>query len=104
MRCPERTPLVVATLWGRYMPLSLRSSQQTRMSLSKSPNKAFYRAFGLVVASLFVGILVLALLVTTSGPRVRHVVEQSITPNGIASVNQGLTVVFDRPIESSDFQ
>jgi hypothetical protein len=76
------------------------------MSPSKSPNKSFYRAFGIVVGGLSVGILILALLVTTSGPRVRHVVVQSPGANGgVASVNQGLTVVFDRPIESSsDFE
>lgn len=81
------------------------------MSLSKSPgkppnNKSFYRAFGIVVGGLSVGILILALLVSTSGPRVRHVVVQSPGANGgVSSVNQGLSVVFDRPIESSsDFE
>jgi hypothetical protein len=80
------------------------------MSPSKSPNnnnnnnKAFYMSFGLAVGALSVGILALGLLVTTSGPRVRHVVEQSITANGIASVNQALTVVFDRPIKTSDYE
>src|SRR3954468_2718784 len=73
-------------------------------------DKAFYRAFGLVVATLSVGIVVLGLLVSSSGPRVRHVVEQSIRANGGipgGGINQeGLSVVFDRPIESttSDFQ
>ena len=74
------------------------------MLLSKSPNKAFYRAFGLVIALLIIGILVLALLVTTNGPRVRHVVLQSPKGGGVSSVNQALTVVFDRPIESDDFE
>jgi hypothetical protein len=75
------------------------------MSLSKSPNKAFYRAFGLVVAALIIAILVLALLVTSSGPRVRHVVVQSLTGgDGVATANQALSVDFDRPIQSSDFQ
>jgi hypothetical protein len=74
------------------------------MSLSKSPNKAFYWAFGLVVAILSVGIVVLALLVTTSGPRVRNVVVQSFRGDDVASVNQALTVVFDRPIQSTDFE
>lgn len=76
------------------------------MSPSTSPtsNRAFYAAFGVVIAALSAGILVLAVLVTTSGPRVRHVVEQSLTGNGLASVNQTLTVVFDRPIESEDFE
>ncbi|MDX6382220.1 MAG: hypothetical protein QOI57_3244, partial [Rubrobacteraceae bacterium] len=76
------------------------------MSPSKSPNnnKAFYMSFGLVVGALSVGILALGLLVTTSGPRVRHVVEQSTTANGIASVNQALTIVFDRPIKTSDYE
>jgi hypothetical protein len=73
------------------------------MSLSKSPNKAFYRAFGLVVAGLSIGVLILALLVTTSGPRVRQVIAQNRSGDDIASVNQGLTVVFDRPIKSTDF-
>ena len=76
------------------------------MSPSKSPNKSFYRAFGIVVGGLSVGILILALLVSTSGPRVRHVEVQSPAANGsIASVNQGLSVVFDRAIaSSSDFE
>jgi hypothetical protein len=75
------------------------------MSHSKSPdNKAFYWAFGVVVAGLSVGILVLAVLVTTSGPRVRNVVVQSYRGDDVASANQALTVVFDRPIESTDFE
>ena len=71
------------------------------MSPNKSPNRAFYRALGLVIAGLSIGILVLALLVTTSGPRVRDVVVQNSSGNSIASVDQGLNVVFDRPITSS---
>jgi len=74
------------------------------MSPKTSPNKAFYGAFWFVVAALSVGILILALLVTTSGPRVRQVVAQNPRGEGLASVNQALTVSFDRPIESSDYQ
>jgi hypothetical protein len=75
------------------------------MSHSKSPdNKAFYWAFGVVVAALSVGIVVLAVLVTTSGPRVRNVVVQSLRGDDVASANQALTVVFDRPVESTDFE
>jgi len=70
---------------------------------SKSPNKVFYGALGVVVAGLLVGILVLALLVTTSGPWVRQVVVQNSSGAGAASVDQGLTVLFDRPITSTDF-
>lgn len=74
------------------------------MSFSKSPNKVFYRAFGLVIAGLSIGILVLALLVSTSGPWVRQVVVQNSSGSGgIATVDQGLSIVFDRPIQSSDF-
>lgn len=71
---------------------------------SKSPNKAFYRAFGLVIAALSVGIAILALMVTTSGPWVRQVVVQNLSSDGDAAsiVDQGLTVVFDRPIESTE--
>ena len=47
--------------------------------------------------------MVLALLVTTSGPRVRQVVVQNLSGDEAASTNQGLTVVFDRPIEGDDF-
>jgi Bacterial Ig-like domain len=74
------------------------------MSTSPSPNKAFYRVLVLVVGGLSVSILVLALLVTTSGPRVRHVAVQNQSGDEIASVGQGLTVVFDRPIEGTDFE
>jgi len=74
------------------------------MSTSPSPNKAFYRALVLVIGGLSVGILVLALLVATSGPRVRHVAVQNQSGDRIASVGQGLTVVFDRPIEGTDFE
>lgn len=74
------------------------------MSTSAPPNKVFRWAFGLVAAGLVVGILVLALLVTTSGPRVRDVVVQNESDYGIASVNQGLTLVFDRPVEGDDFE
>ncbi len=76
------------------------------MSTSAASNKAFYKAFGVVVGALSVGIVVLALLVTTSGPWVRQVVVQNPSSGGgdAASVNQGLTVVFDRPINSgADF-
>ena len=51
----------------------------------------------MVVGVLSVGILVLALLVTTSGPQVRHVKVQKESGGDIASVGQGLTVAFDRP-------
>src|SRR5438270_12235573 len=76
------------------------------MSPSKSSNeKAFYMAFVLVVAALCIAILAFGLLVSNSGPRVRHVVEHSINPNGLPTVNQALTIVFDRPITtSSDLQ
>jgi hypothetical protein len=74
------------------------------MSTDTPPNKAFYRALVLVIGGLSVGILVLALLVTTSGPRVRHVAVQSQSGDEIDSVAQGLTVVFDRPIEGTDFE
>jgi hypothetical protein len=73
------------------------------MSLSKSPNKTLYGALGVVIAGLSVGILVLALLVTTSGPWVRQVIVQNSAAAGASSVDQGLTVVFDRPINSTDF-
>jgi hypothetical protein len=74
------------------------------MSPNKSPNRAFYRALGLVVAGLIISISVLALLVTTTGPRVRDVVVQNSSGgNGISSVDQGLNVVFDRPITGTDF-
>jgi hypothetical protein len=58
----------------------------------------------LVIGGLSVGILTLALLVTTSGPRVRNVAVQNQTGERISSVSQGLTVVFDRPIVGSDFK
>src|SRR5918993_3983830 len=74
------------------------------MLTSPSPNKAFWRALVLVIGGLCVGILVLALLVTTSGPRVRHVAVQNQSGDRISSVSQGLTIVFDRPIEGSDFE
>jgi hypothetical protein len=74
------------------------------MSTSSSPNKGFWRALGLVIGGLTVGILALALLVTASGPRVRNVAVQNQTGERISSVSQGLTVVFDRPIVGSDFK
>ena len=74
------------------------------MSTSPSPNKAFYQALVMVIGGLSVGILVLALLVTTSGPRVRQVAVQNQSGDRISSVGQGLTVVFDRPIEGTDFE
>src|SRR5919112_6117999 len=74
------------------------------MSTSSSPNKGFWRALGLVIGGLSLGIFVLALLVTTSGPRVRNVAVQNQTGERISSVSQGLTVVFDRPIVGSDFE
>src|SRR5829696_5249763 len=74
------------------------------MSTSPSPNKPFWRALGLVIGGLTVGILALALLVTASGPGVRNVAVQNQTGERISSVSQGLTVVFDRPIVGSDFK
>ncbi len=69
------------------------------------PNKVFYGAFGSVIAALSIGILVLALLVAMGGPRVRHVMVQNQDGGGeIASTNQGLTLVFDRPIEGTDLK
>jgi Big-like domain-containing protein len=68
-----------------------------------SSNRAFYGAFALLIAGLSIGILVLALLTTTSGPRVRQVIVQNPGSGGAAIMNQGLTVVFDRPVEGSDF-
>jgi len=52
----------------------------------------------LLVVALTAGIVVLALLVTTSGPRVRHVVLQQGPDGEVAAVNGGLTLVFDRPV------
>src|SRR4051812_41761772 len=86
------------------MPSDLTSSHPPYVSPIEASNKVFYAAFGLVVAALSLSILVLVLLVSTSGPRVRHVVVQTLNGDDIASVNQALTVVFDRPIESTDFQ
>src|SRR5919199_4874214 len=90
-----------------HRALNLRINQKTPTSPSPSPGKrgkkAFYWAFGAVVAALSVGILVLALLVTTSGPRVRQVVVQNLSGGQAAITNQGLTVVFDRPIQDTDF-
>lgn len=74
------------------------------MSPSASSGKTFYWASGAVIAALSIGILVLALLVTTSGPRVRQVVVQNLSGDEVANTNQGLTVVFDRPIEGADFE
>src|SRR5215207_5511807 len=83
---------------------SLRSSRKTRMSsASASPGRAFYLAFALLVAVLLTGILVLAVLVSTSGPRVRQVdVRDPEGYGGVGVVGQGLTVFFDRPIETYD--
>ncbi len=72
------------------------------MSTSASPGKAFYSAFALLVAVLVLGIVVLALLVSTSGPRVRSVVVQNEGADGAGIVGQRLTVFFDRPISTSD--
>ncbi len=73
------------------------------MSTNTPSNKAFYRAFGLAIAGLSIGILILALLVITSGPWVRQVAVQNLSGGDAASVNQALTVVFDRPIVGTDF-
>jgi len=67
--------------------------------------KTFHRVLGVVVGGMSICILVLSLLVTTSGPRVRHVVVHNHAGyGGIASVSQGLTLVFDRPVKSADFE
>lgn len=68
-----------------------------------SSNRAFYGTFTVLIAGLCIGILVLALLTITSGPRVRQVVVQNPGSGGAAIMNQGLTVVFDRPVEGADF-
>lgn len=72
------------------------------MSTSASPGGAFYGAFAVVVVILGVGILVLALVVSTSGPRVRHVVVENQREAGVGIVDQRLTVFFDRPIRAED--
>lgn len=72
------------------------------MSTSSSSGRAFYGAFALLVVFLCAGILALALVVSTSGPRVRHVVVQNDGDNGAGVVDQRLTVFFDRPIRAGD--
>lgn len=72
------------------------------MSTSASPGRAFYGAFAVMVVVLGVGILVLALVVSTSGPRVRHVVVENQGEDGAGIVDQRLTVFFDRPIRAGD--
>lgn len=62
-------------------------------------NGVFYGTLGSVVAVMLAGILLLSFLVTTSGPRVRHVVVQNRDGDRVLTTNQGLTVVFDRPVE-----
>ncbi len=57
-----------------------------------------------MIGGLIAGILVLALLVSTSGPRVRHAVAQNPRGDEVASVGGGLTLVFDRPVEKTDFE
>lgn len=72
------------------------------MSTSASPGRAFYGAFAVVAVVLGAGILVLALVVSTSGPRVRLVVAESRGDDGVGVVDQRLTVFFDRPIRAED--
>lgn len=72
------------------------------MSTSAPPGRAFYGAFALLALVLCAGILALALLVSTSGPRVRHVVVQNQGDEGVGIVGQRLTVFFDRPIRAKD--
>ena len=74
----------------------------TSASRVASPGRAFYGAFAAVAAVLALGILVLALVVSTSGPRVRHVVVESRGDEGVGIVDQRLTVFFDRPIRADD--
>lgn len=71
-------------------------------STSSSPGRAFYGAFALLVAMLCAGILVLAVAVSTSGPRVRHVAVQNGGGDAAGIVDQRLTVFFDRPIRAKD--
>lgn len=72
------------------------------MSTEGPPGRAFYGAFAVLVLVLGAGILILSLLVSTSGPRVRHVVVQNRGNDGPGIVNQRLSVLFDRPVEAGD--
>jgi dipeptidyl aminopeptidase/acylaminoacyl peptidase len=72
------------------------------MSTEGPPGRTFYGAFAVLVLVLGVGILVLSLLVSTSGPRVRHIVAQNTGDGGLGIVDQRLTVFFDRPVEAND--
>lgn len=72
------------------------------MSTEGPSGRAFYGAFAALVVVLCAGILVLSLLVSTSGPRVRHVVAQNQGDGGPGIVDQRLTVFFDRPVEAAD--
>ena len=64
--------------------------------------KVYRRAFWMVVAGLMAGIAVLAVLVTTSGPRVRHVIVKNTGDGEVSVLDQGLTLVFDRPVSGGD--
>ncbi len=64
--------------------------------------KVYRRAFWLMAAGLMAGIVVLAVLVTTSGPRVRHVVVKNTGDGEVSVLDQGLTFVFDRPVSGGD--
>lgn len=77
----------------------MTSRRTPTWSTSLPSNETYHRALGLLVGGMSLCILVLSVLVTTSGPRVRHVVLQNQDGGEVASVDQGLTAVFDRPIK-----
>jgi hypothetical protein len=70
----------------------------------RSPGRFFYRALALLVVALGAGIVVLAVLVTTSGPRVRHAALQNLPGGEVSVADQSLTLVFDRPVEGVDVE
>lgn len=72
------------------------------MSPEDPDGKVYRRAFWLMAAGLMAGIVVLAVLVTTSGPRVRHVVVKNDGDGALSVLDQGLTLVFDRPVAGAD--
>lgn len=79
--------------------MSARTPVRTRRFGGKrKPQRAFYRALALLVVALTAAIVVLALLVTTSGPRVRHALVQKGPGGEVSVVDGGLTLVFDRPV------